>query len=521
MDLIVGTQEDEEVEEVREELLGVTCAKCSHLTCHDNVQEPESVTELRRTSRSPLILRGGWNSRGFLTFDGRTYVPDYADARLKIMKMRHDSVLAGHPGSAKTLELVLRDYVWVGVRKDVEDYIAGCAVCQRAKTNRQRSHGELKPLEVATKPWSSISMDFIEELPNSHGYNSILVVVDRLTKWAIFIPTTTKLTAAGLSELIMDYVVAQHGLPENIVSDRGSKFTSKFWKNLTDSLGIRLHLSTAYHPQTDGQTERTNQSLELYLRIFTSYQQNDWSKLLARASFAYNNTHHSAINKTPFYANYGYHPLWAEEIKASEVEVPAATVVVKDLTEIHKDCIEGIEKANERYAEGYNRKHRATPNFVEGDLVMLSLENIKTKRPMKKLDVKQSGPYKVVRQVGSHACKLELPGTMAGIHDVFHVSLLRPYHPPVFPGQQAEPPGPVEVDNVGESWEVKDIVDSRVNKRSGKLEYLVEWLGYEGTDDSVSWEPVENVDGADDILAKFHELHPTKPKEGRLRRARR
>ncbi|EIW70139.1 hypothetical protein TREMEDRAFT_30259, partial [Tremella mesenterica DSM 1558] len=222
-------------------------------------EEPGSITELRRSSRSPLILRGGWNSRGFLTFDDRIYVPNYADARLKIMKMRHDSALAGHPGSAKTLELVLRDYVWIGVRKDVEDYIAGCAVCQRAKTNRQKPHGELKPLEVATKPWSSISMDFIEELPNSHGYNSILVVVDRLTKWAIFIPTTTKLTAAGLSELILDYVVAQHGLPENIVSDRGSKFTSKFWKNLTDSLGIRLHLSTAYHPQTDGQTERTNQ----------------------------------------------------------------------------------------------------------------------------------------------------------------------------------------------------------------------------------------------------------------------
>ncbi len=123
-------------------------------------------------------------------------------------------------------------------------------------------------------------MDFIEELPSSNDYNSILVVVDRLTKWAIFIPTTTRLNAPNLAELFIQHVVSQHGLPKSIVSDRGSKFISRFWRQLTDKLGIKLNLSTAYHPQTDGQTERVNQVLEQYLRVFASYNQDNWSTLL-------------------------------------------------------------------------------------------------------------------------------------------------------------------------------------------------------------------------------------------------
>jgi transposase InsO family protein len=212
------------------------------------------------------------------------YVPDYNNSRLKILQARHDSPIAGHPGILKTIELISRDYTWIGLRSDVEIYVNGCAVCQRTKGTNRLPTGTLKTLEVPTRPWSEISMDFIEQLPKSSKYDSILVIVDRLTKWAIFIPTTITLTSLGLAKLILDRLIGQHGLPNAIVSDRGSKFTSKLWRYLMSRLGIQLRLSTAFHPQTDGQTKRVNQVLEQYLRIFTSYNQDDWSTLLPQAS---------------------------------------------------------------------------------------------------------------------------------------------------------------------------------------------------------------------------------------------
>jgi transposase InsO family protein len=158
-------------------------------------------------------------------------------------------------------------------------------------------------------------MDFIEPLPTSGGFDSILVVVDRLTKWAIFIPTTVRLTSPKLAQLIIDNVISQHGVPESIVSDRGSKFTSRFWGYVTSKLGVDLRLLTAYHPQTDGQTERVNQVLEQYIRMFGCHNQNDWSEKLGVASFVYNNSIHSATKYTPFFANFGYHPRWIDELQ--------------------------------------------------------------------------------------------------------------------------------------------------------------------------------------------------------------
>ena len=141
------------------------------------------------------------------------------------------------------------------MRNDIKEYVLGCPTCQRTKTSRDKPHGFLKTLEVPRLPWRNISMDFIEPLPPSHGFDSILVIVDRLTKWAIYIPTTTRLTAPNLAQLIIDNVISQHGIPESIISDRGSKFVSKFWGYVTSKLGIDVRLSTAYHPQPDGQTE--------------------------------------------------------------------------------------------------------------------------------------------------------------------------------------------------------------------------------------------------------------------------
>jgi hypothetical protein len=167
-------------------------------------------------------------------------------------------------------------------------------------------------------------------------------------------------------------------------------------------------------------------------------------------------------------------------------------------------------KANKEYANQYDKRRKQAPVFEKDDWVMLSMKNINTKRPSKKLDIRQAGPYQVIRPIGTNAYEIRLPSTTR-IHNVFNVSLLHPYNAPNFAGQVEEPPGPVEITDDGEEFEVSNVVDSRLNSRSKRLEYLVEWKGYEGTDEQTTWEPAENLDGAQDMIADYHRLHPEKP----------
>jgi hypothetical protein len=327
----------------------------------------------------------------------------------------------------------------------------------------------------------------------------------------MYIPTSTTINSQKLAQLILDNVIAQHGVPESIVSDRGSKFVSKFWRHVTSHIGVELRLSTAYHPQTDGQTEQINQVLEHYLRTFGNYLQDDWSTWLGLASFVYNNSTHSGTQHSPFYANFGYHPRWIDDVRPSAGhDVPAATQMVADLKELHAACSANIAEANRRYSKYYDAKRIESPQYKVGDLVLLSLRNIKTKRPSKKLDLRRAGPYPIIECIGSHAYRLQLPPTMK-IHNVFHTSLLHRYRQPSYSTQSDARPGPVEVDNEGEVYEISSILNSRNHPRTGKLEYLIEWLGYEGDDSETGWEPKENLIEADEYLADFHTRYPDKP----------
>lgn len=452
---------------------------------------------------------GSWgtDSLGVLRINGRVYVPNIGRYRVMILKDHHDNPLVGHQGVEKTCELLRRNYCWLGLRRDVERYIRGCGTCQRTKSSRSRPKGLLNPLEISEGPWQSISMDFIEPLPVSNGYDSILVVVDRLTKWAIFIPTVTTLTAQGLARLIEDHVVCQHGYPKDIVSDRGSKFTSAFWSELSKVSDVGLRLSSAYHPQTDGQAERVNQVLEQYLRVYCNYRQNDWSELLPRASFTYNNSFHSAIQMTPFMANYGF--LAKFGIDSWDISGASEAVIekVEDMRALHEMCKENIRIANEDYAKYYDRRREVAPSFEVDDLVLVSLENMKTQRPSKKLEVKRSGPYRILEKIGDSAYRVELP-TSVKYHNVFHVSLLQKFNEPTLKGQTVELPGPIVVDdNLGDSWEVEEIIDS-IRYRNN-VRYLVKWKGYEGID-SATWQSLIDLDGAMDLVEEFHAKFPEK-----------
>src|SRR5215471_7608257 len=264
--------------------------------------------EFLKSAKSPPISRWTLDPSGFLRLDDRIYVPDVDDLRLQVLKNKHDHVLSGHFGQNKTLKLVRRDYTWPEIRTFVKDYCKSCTNCVRSKAPRHKPYGFLKQLPIPERPWNSISMDFIEKLPKSDGFTAILVIVDRLSKQGIFIPTHDDINAVQLAKLFALHVFSKHGVPSHVTSDRGSEFISHFFRSLGKALDMELHFTSGYHPQADGQTERTNQTLEQYLHGYVNYQQDNCLSFLPLAEFAYNNAPSTTTGISPFFANKGYHP---------------------------------------------------------------------------------------------------------------------------------------------------------------------------------------------------------------------
>jgi hypothetical protein len=233
-----------------------------------------------------------------------------------------------------------------------------------------------------------IYTDFIVGLPESGGYTKIWVIVDRFSKMAHFIPRPSMNKTEDMAKLFLTQVLKQHGLPDNIVSDRDSKFISHFWQSLMDLLSVKLNLSTAFHPHTDGQTERVNQTLEAYMRNYCSYQQDDWSDLLSLAEYAYNSAGSEATMFSPFWANYGFEPWtnWPNPKPSSEWDSPASSVTVSQWVAIWSRMHENLGKSQLRMAWWYDKHHLKVPDFKPGDEVMLDRHNVQTKLLMNKLD---------------------------------------------------------------------------------------------------------------------------------------
>ena len=439
-----------------------------------------------------------------LYFEGRLYVPK-GEARLRVLQARHDFPAAGHFGYNKTLELISRDFWWPKMWKSVKDFVQSCDICSRSKTPRHRPYGLLQPLPIPQQPWSSISMDFITDLPSSGSYDSIFVIVDRFTKMAHFVPCTKSITGEETAQLFIDNIYRYHGLPKDIISDRGTQFVSRFWRTLFKILKVDIKLSSAFHPQTDGQTERVNQVLEQYLRCTINYQQDDWTTLLPLAEFAYNNTVHSSTQQTPFFANYGYHPR-LDTFDFSKVDNPAAEDMANRLSELHAIMEAQLKKAQERQKINADAYRKEQPQLNVGDKVWLLRRNIKTTRPCDKLDYCRLGPFSISEQINPVAYRLHLPESMK-VHPVFHVSLLEPYKTLDIQGRRQTPSPPIEVDN-NDEFEVEEILDSR--RRRNKLEYLIHWRGYDISERT--WEPSRNLANASAKVRAFHQRHPSKPR---------
>jgi hypothetical protein len=231
---------------------------------------------------------------------------EIGDLSETILREAHDSAYSIHPGSTKMYQDLKQRYWWYGMKRDVAAHVALCDTCHRVKVEHQRPAGLLQPLKVPEWKWEEIDMDFIVGLPRTRdGYDSIWVIVDRLTKVAHFIPVKTTYTGAKLAELYMSRIVCLHGVPKKIVSDRGTQFTSRFWGKLHESMDTKLHFSSAYHPHTDGQTQRTNQILEDMLRACALKHGGSWDKSLQYAEFSYKNSYQASLKMAPFEALYG------------------------------------------------------------------------------------------------------------------------------------------------------------------------------------------------------------------------
>src|SRR5258707_7801267 len=265
----------------------------------------KKIHEQIKTANQP----DSWMEReGHLLFCEWKYVPNKGTLWLHTICNHHDHPTAGHFGETKTTELICHNYHWPGMRCMVGDYLRSCTSCMHTKAMRHKPYGLLKQLPIPGQPWESISMDFIKQLPTSEGFTVILVIVDRLTKQSLFIPTHDMVDAPQLARLFLTHVFSKHVTPGHVTSDCRTEFMSHFFCSLGSLLSMKLHFMSGYHLEGDGQTERINQVLEQYLRAYMNYQQDNWAPLLPLAEFAYNNATSTTTGISPFFANKGYHP---------------------------------------------------------------------------------------------------------------------------------------------------------------------------------------------------------------------
>jgi hypothetical protein len=313
------------------------------------------------------------------------------------------------------------------MRKDIEAFVQKCPTCQQAKSEHCKLPGLLKPLPIPPEAWHTVSLDFIEGLPQSYHYDTILVIIDKLTKYGHFIPLKHPYSAVSVARLFLDNIYKLHGLPKTIISDRDKIFISTFWRQLFKMADTTLNLSSSYHPQTDGQTERLNQCLETYLRCMVHANPNKWSAWLPQAEYWYNTNFHSSLGKSPFEVLYGHKP---RHFGIQNTLQPAVTDVEHWLQErqaLLPIFRQHLERAQQRMCAQADKK-RMERQFSVGEQVYLKLQPyVQTSvalRSSQKLAFRFFGPFKILKRVGSVAYKLQLPDN-ARIHPVVHVSQLK------------------------------------------------------------------------------------------------
>ncbi|KAM2088514.1 hypothetical protein ACFX1T_032585 [Malus domestica] len=455
-------------------------------------EEIQELINLRNEGKKKdLKIRG---SDGMLMQENRMYVPNNEELKKEILDEAHCSAYAMHPGGTKMYHTIRPFYYWPGMKREIAEYVSRCIVCQQVKAERKKPFGRLQPLPVPQWKWENITMDFVYKLPRTqNGFDGIWVVVDRLTKSAHFIPVREKYSLNKLAQLFISKVVKYHGVPVNIISDRDPRFTSKFWIAFQEALGTRLLYSTAYHPQTDGQSERTIQTLEDMLRSSVMQFGDSWHDRLDLMEFAYNNSFHSSIGMSPFEALYGKAcrtPLCWSEVGERILEGPE---IVDETTQNIQVIKSNLKVAQDRQKSLADR-HTTDRMYNVGDYVFLKLSpwrGVVRFGKKGKLSPRYIGPYEITERIGEVAYRLELPPELSKVHNVFHVSMLRHY---VSNPSHVIPPQPLEINpDLTYDEEPVTILDWKDKTLRNKTVSLVKVLWRNHSAEEATWETEDRM----------------------------
>ncbi|KAF8756102.1 reverse transcriptase [Rhizoctonia solani] len=398
----------------------------------------EILQFLQNKSKAPPSIKCAFKDyemeAGLLFYQGRIVVPDIGTLRTDLLRIFHDSPLAGHPGRQRTLELVSRSYYWPGIRADTYWHVDSCEICQRIRKPKYVSIPP-QPLEVPVRPWQHVSYNMIVDLPKDGSSNSILVIVNSFTKYGIFVKCSKKLKAPKLAELFLENIWKRHGMPEKTISNRGRIFNNKFLQALYKRLGIDPHFSSAYHPQSDGQTERAT-----------------------RPSNTSSGLTQGSTGKTPFKALYG----WEPTLTPSNVptDIPEADDLAQTMEAQWKEVELALQQSKKQMLAGESGN---PTEFEMGEEVWLDAKNVNLKTLSPKLMEQRLGPFKVSEKISNRAYRLELPPTMQ-IHNVFYVGLLSKVKRDKKRAFENCPP-PVTVDRE-EEYKVEGITNAK--ERDGK-----------------------------------------------------
>jgi transposase InsO family protein len=437
-----------------------------------------------------------------LWYKDHLYLCKNSQLKQKVLLELHTSPVGGHSGFLKTYHRVKKDFFWDGLKTDVQRLVAECLVCQQNKVETIKTPGLLQPLSIPSQRWEEVSMDFITGLPKSEGKSVIMVIVDRLTKYAHFCALSHPFKASTVATAFMETVQKLHGNPKIIVSDRDPIFTGHFWTKLFSCLGTQLAHSSSYHPQSDGQTEIVNKCLEGYLRFFVSDKQAQWFKWLPLAEWWYNTSFHTATKMTPFMALYGYHPPSITSSLKEKSKVQAVEDHIENQQQVLQILKDNLTMAQNRMKQQADQ-HRSERSFEVGDWVFLRLQpykqmSLKQAKKDNKLSPKYYGPYKVLQKIGTMAYKLELPAS-SRVHPVFHVSCLKKVIGDKIPVQTILP----ELDEEGKMiLEPEAITDTRIRQLRNRSisEYLIKWRKLPAEDST--WEDESFIQKHPELLKR-------------------
>ena len=430
----------------------------------------------------------------------RLFVP--SPLRAKVLNWGHALKLTGHPGASRTEEFLRRRFWWPGLSSDVKTFVAACDVCARSKNTHRPPAGLLHPLAIPSRPWSHIAVDFVTGLPPSEGHDTILTIIDRFSKAVHYVPLTKLPSASEMANLLSLHVVRLHGIPLDIVSDRGPQFTSKVWQAFCRGIGATVSLTSGYHPQSNGQAERANQSLEDTLRCFCHRHPSSWSSFLPWVEYAHNTLVSSSSGLSPFQASLGYQPpLFPAQEADAAVSTPDDHVL--RCQRVWEKTRSALLRARDRSSKAANRHRIPAPEYRPGQMVYLKAKNLPLPGTSKKLAPRFVGPFPIDCVVNPVSVKLTLPPSMH-IHPVFHVSQLKPVSSSPHSAPVSSPPPPQMLGDGDLAWEVRKVLDVRRYGRG--FQYLVDWVGYQPEDRS--WVP-RSYFADDSALAEFYRDNPS------------